>query len=303
MGVNLLSSREIFLSSYQYKMIKFDLPITHILNIGKKIYFTGRHSLWVWNYPSKKLNEIKLLNNASDKNETLSNLAKHEQAVFVSSSNKLFKISSHSSKILMYENRNTHDTDEISHAIEVHGDDIFWIRSESIWKTKINLNTVQFWKSHPRLKKKQKFFFDHKQGKEKLWILDVKNVYQYDYHKESKTTPIATESKFKDISHLKDTIILSNERTIFVLNLNGKLIKTIPVSKKRKLLLANFTEANHRYLFSDNVLETYSADHSHSLTKLNLGTVKEMTSPSSFRNYVTLITDGWPRIFQLERKE
>ncbi|MFK7824221.1 MAG: hypothetical protein AB8G05_08690 [Oligoflexales bacterium] len=299
----LLATIELSLQTYQQQRLDMDMPAASIaLDHQRGLWIAGKRSLWKWNFKGKKLLEINLIKNeAPAPDETLRYIATWNKGLMVASHKKLYKISFHPLKVFEFQASEKLGIEHRSHGFQIENSRFFWIRSNGVWSMNQKESVLAKWRSHPRLRKTDRVLFDLK--KEKLWAIRKNKLLTYSYTKKGKRPQLLLEIKypFIGIRQTESEIAVHTRHTILVLNENGTIQKTIPVEGKRKLVLADFHDGQHSYLFHDRFLEIHRTDNIETLySRVKLGRVRKAGQMIARKNMLGLILDGKPRVFQIE---
>ncbi len=282
-----VSNLEVPLQEVHRTAIQMDLPFTSLsLGIGGDVWMLGQKNLWKWNPDQGTLKKIEISSEGDGKVISYS-----RDSAILKTKNKVYVIYDNPvsiKEIFSGANSAVSITDDGSIVIGAQNSKI--VTSDLLKKSSFNFDLSACMKF---IVQRNNQVFCQKKGE----ILLLGGP------KSKAISILKTKSVLKDFLPFGEGIVIASDRAVWMIDRDGKLLKTIVPGQGRKIAASFFDDQMHAYLFNDKLFELDATDGSSKITSW-LPTPKSVTANDlNFRDgRIGVLLDGSPFIYQLEQK-
>jgi hypothetical protein len=108
------------------------------------------------------------------------------------------------------------------------------------------------------------------------------------------------EKNIYDIQKAHEDVFALSPHAVFRYTKRGKLIQTVPVNAKRRIVLSSLHPNAHAYVFQDRLFEVHLPSSEKKIFHfyLDIGRIHRARTMSFRNSYLAVILDGNPRVFR-----
>ncbi|MFK7873606.1 MAG: hypothetical protein AB8C84_10670 [Oligoflexales bacterium] len=136
-----------------------------------------------------------------------------------------------------------------------------------------------------------------------LWVARENNLFSMTKNKEQvRYRHIKkTKNKILNLNFDEKDIYATTQNNILRFHPNGTFIQSIPMRGTQSILQSHITKNNHTYLLSSRIVEIYSP-HNKTIKRhrLPIQNAKTVSHLQLHKNYLSLLLDGHPKVFQIQ---
>ena len=138
-------------------------------------------------------------------------------------------------------------------------------------------------------------------GSEYIWLYSKYDVWKWDVHAASIRKVAKNIKTIQNLVSSEDRLLIQTRYSLIVIDKDGNIDQTIPVSSTRKLVQFNISDQYHTFLFDDKQLEIYSSNGSKiKYTKLPVKMTKKVDKLNFRKGQLLSVLDGRLALFRLE---
>ena len=282
-----VSNLEIPLQEVQRTAIQMDVPFTSLsLGIGGDVWMLGQKNLWKWNPDQGTLKKIEISSEGEGKVISYS-----RDSAILKTKNKVYVIYDNPvsiKEIFSGDNSAVSITDDGSIVIGAQISKI--VTSDLLKKSSLNFDLSACMKF--KVQRNNQVFC---QKKGEILLLGTP--------KSKAISILKTKSVIKDFLPFGEGIVIASDRAVWMVDRDGKLLKTIVPGQGRKIAASFFDDQMHAFLFNDKLFELDATDGSSKIISW-LPTPKSVAANDlNFRDgRIGVLLDGYPFVYQLEQK-
>lgn len=299
-----LAVREFFLKPYQESKIREDLPVNSaFLEQNQTLWFTGKTSLWKWNFHSNKLQKISVPDLNTDSHLNQSQILVRGQKVFIARSDKLWQVSFNPLKVIQYKAGPDYRGSK-SHQLSQENDHILWTLTRGLILINSEQQKLKPWIMTDQFKPSDQLLYQ--ESASKIWVLRNSSLlYLNTSSSLSRLVPVVTlDQSFLGMSIQKDRLMAYTAYSVLALNGTADIMRTIPVEGQSKIFKMALSPFQHHYLFQNHSMEIFRTDskkiyHARFDQTAPLDE-KKVSDFQSWNSILTFVSNGKPRVFQLE---
>ena len=288
----LTSIRQIKLSNYHQARIEKDLPLSSARFVDEnQVAFLGKSSLWIYGIKNQSLRKITLSNQTA----AIKDLAVVEKdKLLIQKDDSVYIVSlSPVPKVLM-------------HSLTKRGSKVLKIGSLSQKPTIVTTSGLYTIDKTNKITKDLDLPEIPKEaerihiGKEFVWLYSKSDIWKWNTTS-NKFQKIAKNIRaVKRIVETENRIVIQTKYALIILEKDGNIDQTIPVSSARKLVSFKLTDGNHVFLFDDKQIEFYSPGNSQiKYTQLPVGPIKKVGTFTFLNGKILTILDDNVFLYQL----
>jgi hypothetical protein len=282
-----VSNLEITFQEVHRTAIQSDLPITSLsLGTGGDVWMLGQNNLWKWNPDQGALKKIEIASGGAGKI-----IAYARDTAILKTKNRVYVIYDNPISIKeIFSGLNSGVAISDDGSIVIGAQLSKSVTSDLQKKTAFDydLSGCLNFKVH-----RNNQVFCQKKG-EILLLSSPKG---------KSVSILKTKSNVKEFVPFGEGIVVASDRAVWVIDRDGKLLKTIVPGQGRKIATSFFDDQLHAFLFNDKLFEINATDGSSKVSTW-LPTPKSVTaSDLKFKDgRIAVLLDGFPYVYQLEQK-
>lgn len=289
---------EILLPGFQQSALAKDLPAGDLLfTTPNSLMILGERSIWEWRLADRALRRLPL----SDGDATGSHLVSFGTSgvhLFAAAEDALFQVDWEQGRVFRYSNP-LPPTHPLGFAGK--GDNFWLLQAGSLLKFDVTARSLV-----PRIK--APFLLTHDKPlldpeTKILWILRGTTLFRVNLADPSGqfTAKLTARHRLLDLQTSASGLLMHTAHTVMRISNEGKLLRSIPVEGRRKLVKMTITNEAHAYLFDDHLLEIFRLRDQRTLrVRLPLEDTEPVTTLRISGALVALVADGRPRIFLVD---
>lgn len=296
-----LAVREFIPKKFHETKLSEDLPVNATyLDKNQTLWMTGQKYLWKWNFHSNKLQKISIPDLRPDQQLNQSQIFATHKKVFIGVSETLWQISFNPLKVIRYQ-AGPEFKGSKSHQLSLSNGHILWTLTRGIilinphsQKLKPRLITNQF-------KVTDQILFHEKSNK--IWAIRENSLFYLNLKSQEKSMVrvVSLDQKFLGLSSRQERLMAHTSYSVLILNPDGDILRTIPVEGQNKIDQVSLSPDQDNYLFKDQSVEIFRTD-SKKIYHARFGPMEfqQISDFQSWNSILTFVSNGKPRVFQLE---
>lgn len=303
--VTKLSSEEVKLQPFQLDQLQSDLPIGDF-SIGpdRAVWMIGKSNIWAFDVDAMKLRKVPLapqnVSSAQGDDELRSIVTDQNGDVFVATDRAMYQFLAIRKQVLKYDFPQQSNLPLATLGVASEGDYVWWINEAGIAKIdRYGHKIIPIGKlgAEP-----MGHFAIVPSDPPSFWRVDREKIYRHDLSSGGISAAKMVAKLANEIRgifpHGLGAIGVTG-RTLIHMESSGKIVRTIPVEGKRKIVLAQINSMRHSFLYNDRLLEIFQIqDRIQRQMSLPLGRIKKAKKLVVSDQVIGLLGDGMIHLYR-----